>query len=85
MVDNKSKTSLIRHTKRNISLMKINNIIQVSIVLIRNNNTKIFSFMCKLQDILFFIANYKIPKHNVTGWTFIKVLLSSTGKYMGTL
>ena len=29
MVDNKSKTSLIRHTQKNITLMKINNIILV--------------------------------------------------------
>ena len=39
MVDNKSKTSLTRHNRKNISLMKINNIL---LVLHRRNNIVIF-------------------------------------------
>ena len=53
MVDNKNKTSLIRHIQKNISLMKINNIILVLCTAVILSSSLIF-FLYMLFRRLFY-------------------------------
>ena len=46
MVDNKSETSLIRHIEKNISLMKINNVIFILRIRIILSSSFVIIFFC---------------------------------------